>query len=228
MIGIIGAMEIEVQALKSMIDTPETRKISGIEFVSGKIHGKEVVVTTCGVGKVFAAIAAEAMILSYSPELIINSGVAGSTDERLGIADIAIAADVVQHDMDTTPLGDPPGLLSGINIVNIPCEKRAVDVLEECVKEENLPYLIGRIATGDEFVSTIARKKELSEKFGAVACEMEGGSIGHVCYVNGVGFVALRAISDSLSDESGMEFSEFVGIAAANSVKIIDKFLKKY
>lgn len=228
MIGIIGAMEIEVSALKAMIENPVIKKISGVEFVSGKIYNKEVVVATCGVGKVFSAITAEAMILAYSPDVIINSGVAGSTDERLGIADVVVASDVVQHDMDTTALGDPPGLLSGINIVNIPCAKKAAAVLEECVKEENLTYLVGRIATGDEFVSTIARKMELNEKFGAVACEMEGGSIGHVCYVNGVDFVALRAISDSLTDESDMEFSEFVGIAAANSVKIIDSFLKKY
>ena len=228
MIGIIGAMEIEVKALKSMIENPQTKTVSGVEFVSGSIHGKDVVVATCGVGKVFAAIAAEAMILTYAPEIIINSGVAGSTDERLGIADIAIATEVVQHDMDTTPLGDPPGLLSGINIVNIPCSRGGIDVLEGAVKAEGLPYLKGIIATGDEFVSTIERKKELADKFGAVACEMEGGSIGHVCYVNGVEFAALRAISDSLTDESSMEFTEFVGIAATNSVKIIDKFIKNY
>lgn len=227
MIGIIGAMEVEVNTLKSMISFPEIKKISGIEFVSGKIYGKEVVVAACGVGKVFAAIAAEAMILTYSPELIINSGVAGSADYRLNVADIAIAKDVVQHDMDTTPLGDSPGLLSGINIIHIPCDKKAVERLAECVKSIEINYICGTIVSGDQFIDTIEKKKELAENFNAVACEMEGAAIGHVCYVNNVDFAVIRAISDSLSDDSGMEYSEFLNVAAKNSIEVIKKFLSE-
>lgn len=228
MIGIIGAMEIEVNALKAKLSNPMSKKISSVEFVSGKLHGKDVVVATCGVGKVFAAITAEAMILEYSPDIIINSGVAGSLSEELGIADIAIANKVCQHDMNTTPLGDPPGLLSGINLVDIPASDRGVQILKNAVETLNIPYKIGEIASGDLFVDTICQKKKIADKFGAIACEMEGASIGQVCYVNGVEFAVLRAISDSLSDESGMEFSEFVKIAAENSINVIDEFIKEY
>lgn len=228
MIGIIGAMEIEVKALKAMLENRENKVISGIEFAKGRIHKKEVVIAACGIGKVFAAIAAEAMILEYNPELIINTGVAGSTDERLGLLDIAIAENVVQHDMDTTPLGDPPGLLSGINIVNIPSDKKVADLFQTIIDELGINYIRGTIASGDEFVDTIKRKKEIAEKFGAVACEMEGASIGHVCYVNGVDFAVLRAISDSLNDGSGMEYSKFVEIAAKNSIRVMDRFLEKF
>lgn len=227
MIGIIGAMEVEVKTLKAMIENPKTKKVSGIEFVSGKIYNKDVVVASCGIGKVFAAIAAEAMILTYSPKLIINSGVAGSTDARLGIADVAVADDVVQHDMDTTAFGDPPGLISGINIVHIPSTKAAAKRLSACVEALGINCVRGTIVSGDKFVSTIEEKSALAEKFGAVACEMEGASIGHVCYVNNVNFAVIRAISDSLSDGSEMEYSEFLNIASKNSVEVIKKFISE-
>jgi len=228
MIGIIGAMDVEVNTLKEMVEKPQINVISGVEFVSGKIYGKDVVVASCGVGKVFAAIAAEAMILKYSPELIINSGVAGSTSVELGVCDIAVADKVVQHDMDTTPLGDPPGLLSGINIVDIPCSDKAVGLLKDCVDKLGIHNIVGKIASGDEFVDTVERKNEIAESFGAVACEMEGASIGHVCYVNNVDFAVIRAISDSLTDGSNMEYTEFVKIAAENSIKVLQSFLKEY
>lgn len=228
MIGIIGAMEIEVNALKAMLEEAVIKKISGIEFVSGRIYGKDVVVAACGVGKVFAAIAAEAMILVYKPELIINSGVAGALSPKLSVADIAIASEVVQHDMDTTPLGEPPGFLSGINKVKLSAAKRAAEVLAASVEALGIQYLMGTIASGDVFVDTAERKIEIAERFGAIACEMEGASIGHVCYVNDVDFAVIRAISDSLTDHSGMEFSEFVGIAAKNSIQVMDLFLKNY
>lgn len=228
MIGIIGAMEVEVEAIKAMLSSKKTEKISGIEFASGKIYDKDVVVACCGVGKVFAAIAAEAMILKYSPDVIINTGVAGALSPELKIADIAIADSVVQHDMNTSPLGDPLGYLSGLDIVKIPTSSYAVDVLRAAAKELNLPTLTGVIASGDLFVNTSRQKKKISERFDAIACEMEGASIGHVCYVNNVDFAVLRSISDSLCDESNMEFSEFVKIAAKNSIDVMDKFLKNY
>ncbi len=228
MIGIIGAMEIEVNALKSRLYNAKKEKISGIEFVSGKLYEKDVVVASCGVGKVFAAVAAEAMILKYSPDVIINSGVAGSLSENIGIADIVIASDVVQHDMNTTPLGDPPGFLSGINIVNIPASKKASDLLRKASEELGIFPFDGRIASGDLFVSNINQKRKIAEKFSAIACEMEGASIGHVCYINNVDFSVIRSISDSLSDESNLEYPEFLKIAAEKSIKIMDKFIEIY
>lgn len=226
MIGIIGAMEIEVKALKAMIKNPEIKILSGAEFVSGKIFNEDVVVTSCGIGKVFAAIAAEAMILTYSPRLIINSGVAGATDARLKIADVAVADNVVQHDMDTTAFGDPPGFISGISLVNIPCSLNAADKISECVKALGIGCVRGTIVSGDKFVASIDEKSALAKKFEAIACEMEGASIGHVCYVNNVDFAIIRAISDSLTDGSETEYSEFLEIASKNSVKVITNFLK--
>ena len=119
MIGIIGAMGVEVLALAELLENKKCEKISGIEYMSGTIYGKDVVLAVCGIGKVFAAICAQTMILKYNPDVIINTGVAGTLSDELSIGDIAIADSVVQHDMDTSPLGDPVGMLSDINIIKI-------------------------------------------------------------------------------------------------------------
>lgn len=225
MIGIIGAMEIEVESIKQLLTDVRQEEISGINFVYGKYNEKDVVTAKCGVGKVFAALCTEAMILRFNPEVIINTGVAGALAENLHIGDIVIAESVVQHDMDTTPLGDVPGLLSGINIVNVPADPAVCKKLEKSVKELGLHCVSGKIASGDQFVADSGRKKYITDTFGAVSCEMEGASIGHVCYVNKVPFGVLRAMSDEANGKAHMDFPEFAKMAAENSTNVIKKFL---
>lgn len=228
MIGIIGAMDIEVEKIKGFLTEIKEEKISGVNFVSGKFGVKDVVVAKCGVGKVFAGLCAEAMILKYSPELIINVGVAGCLDPSLKIGDIVIADSVCQHDMDTSPLGDPVGMLSDINIIKIPADKKAYELFEVCAKELQLPYSVGTIASGDQFVSSGDKKKFIVDTFGAKSCEMEGGAIGHVCYVNNVPFAVLRAMSDGADDGAKMDFPTFAKMAAENSTQVIKTFLSKF
>ena len=139
MIGIIGAMGIEVRTLSALLENKKSETISGIEFLSGTIFGKDVVLAVCGVGKVFSAMCAEAMILKYSPEFIINTGVAGTLTDKLSIGNIAVSKDVVHHDLDTTPLGDPAGLISGINIVKIPASDKIREKLVSAIKTQNVP-----------------------------------------------------------------------------------------
>ena len=114
-IGIIGAMQMEVDNLKEAMENQSTQVVSGVQFVSGTIGEVDVVAAVCGVGKVFAAICAEAMILTYQPDMIINIGIGGSLTKDLGLLDVAVATDVLQHDMDTSALGDPVGLFSRKN-----------------------------------------------------------------------------------------------------------------
>lgn len=227
MIGIIGAMDIEVEKIKGFLTDVCEEKVSGVTFVSGRFGKKRIVVAKCGVGKVFAALCAEAMILKYSPELIINVGVAGCLEETLKIGDIVIADSVCQHDMDTSPLGDPVGMLSDINIIKIPADKKAYELLAECAKELSLPHSVGTIASGDQFVSSGDKKNFIIDKFGAKSCEMEGGAIGHVCYVNNVPFAVLRAMSDGADDGAKMDFPTFAKMAAENSTQVIKAFLSK-
>ena len=134
MTGIIGAMHIDVETIKSLMKNKTAEKIGGVEFVKGTLHGKEIVIAVCGIGKVAAAMCTQAMILRYSPDRIINTGVGGSLSTKLTIGDIAVAESLVQHDMDTSPLGDPVGLISGLNIVNIPADKRWSELLLKALK----------------------------------------------------------------------------------------------
>ncbi|MBR4874744.1 MAG: 5'-methylthioadenosine/adenosylhomocysteine nucleosidase [Clostridia bacterium] len=228
MIGIIGAMGVEIETLKQNTQNKETTIISGIEFTKGTILGKDVVLAVCGVGKVFAAICAQTMILKFAPDIIINTGVAGTLSEKLSIGDIAVSKDVVQHDMDTCALGDPPGLISGINMIKFPADEKAVRILTECVKEEKINYLVGTIASGDKFLASQEEKKRITDTFDAIAGEMEGASIGHTCYVNKTPFLVLRAISDKADGSGAENYFEFLKQAAETAAEVMEKFIKTY
>ncbi len=227
MIGIICAMKIEAEAIIASLSDTRTETVSGVEFTVGKRYDKEVVVAICGIGKVFAAICAEAMILKFAPTLIINSGVAGTLTDKLSIGDIAIAKSLVQHDMDTSPLGDPVGLVSGINKIYFDADEAAVAALEKAAASVGANSVVGTIASGDQFMSDTEKKNAIRDRFTAIACEMEGAAVAHVAYVNGVPFAVLRAISDSASGDAQMEYPKFVAMAAERSHAIIDAFLKE-
>lgn len=227
-IGIIAAMKIELDGIKQFMTDTETTVISGIEFTEGILYGKKIVAAVCGIGKVFAAICAQTMILSYKPEVIINTGVAGTLTDRLSIGDVAVASDVVQHDMDTTAIGDELGLISGLNIIHIPTDKRISELLLKCVREQNINVVFGTVASGDIFLNDDLKKQKISECFGAVACEMEGASIGQTCYVNGVPFAVLRSISDGGDDNSHIDYPVFVKLAAEKSITVLKIFIEQY
>lgn len=224
-IGVIGAMQIEVDNLKKAMKVEKTEEVSSVSFTVGKLGDVDVVAAVCGVGKVFAAICAETMILKYDVDMVINIGVAGSLTDKLKVFDVAVAKQVVQHDMDTSPLGDPIGLLSGINKIYLPTDENIRNILVECLKEKKLNYLEGTIATGDQFVHDDAKKQWICENFDAIAAEMEGGSIGHVCYVNKVPFVILRTISDS--EGGAMDYQTFAEKAAQVGIDIVTSFINK-
>lgn len=227
MIGIIGAMDVEVNSFKELMTDKKTEIISGIEFLSGKLWGKSVVVAVSGVGKVNAAICTQTMHLKYSPDFIINSGVAGGLEKSLNICDVVVASAVIQHDMDTSPLGDPVGFISGINMVDIPCDERLSDILFNASTENGIHTLRGRIVSGDQFINSSEKKFYLVNTFDAYACEMEAASIGHVAYKNNVPFCILRSISDNADGSSHLSYTEFVKAAAENLVKVMKSFFER-
>ena len=226
MIGLIGAMSVETDALKAMVEHAKRETVSGVEYVSGTICGKEVVVAQCGIGKVFAALCAQTMILRYAPEAIINVGVAGSLCPSLGLLDIAVSDSVVEHDMDTSPLGDPVGLISGINVVYLPADATLSSRVEAIAKDMGKNCVRGVVASGDQFIADSERKATIVKNFSAIACDMEGAAIGHVCYVNKTPFTVIRSISDNASEEAGsMEYPTLCIHAAKQSQELITRFL---
>ena len=226
MIGIIAAMNVEMDGLRAHMENPVRETVSGVEFVRGTIEGREVVTAVCGIGKVFAALCAQTMILRYAPEAVINTGVAGTLTDELSIGNLAVSACVVQHDMDTSAIGDPVGLISGINMVEIPADRALTDRLCAAAQTVGVKTLTGCIASGDQFVASPGRKTFIADTFSAIACEMEGAAVGQVCYVNRVPFCVLRAISDSADGSSHMDYPVFAQMAAEQSVRLLLAFLR--
>lgn len=224
MIGIIGAMEVEISLLKSMLDNVQTTELAGMTFYSGSVSGQEVVVACAGIGKVHAAVCAQVMILNFHPDQVINIGVAGALDETLDIGDIVIATAAVQHDIDTSPIGDPVGLISGLNMVYLPCDESLAARLKENADVLNIKTARGVIATGDQFVETKEQKTKLHDVFGAYACDMEGGAIAQVCVENHVPYAAYRAVSDTLNG-NGQEYTVNAAEAARQSQRLIKAML---
>ena len=227
-IGIIGAMEVEVNDLVSRLENRKSETVSGIVFHTGKLLGKNVAIAKCGIGKVFAAMAAEVMILKYAPKLLVNTGVGGALAHGLRCGDIVVAEKLCQHDMDTSPIGDPVGLVSGINRIWFETDESARKILLSAGAELGLSVKLGSIATGDQFVATKDVKKYIVDTFDAWVCEMEGGAIAQVAFVNETPFVVVRAISDSADDEASMDYPTFVAEAAKNSTNLTLALVKAY
>ena len=225
-IGIIGAMEPEIEGLVASLSNKETETVTGITFYKGILEGKRVVIAKCGIGKVFAAVCAQTMILKYSPALLVNTGVGGALASDLKTGDIIIAESLCQHDMDTSAIGDPVGLVSGINKIYFDADRRAVEILLEAAKENRLTARGGRVATGDKFIAQKSEKERIIADFSADACEMEGCAIAQVAFVNNTPFAVVRAISDSADGEATMDYPTFLPIAARNSQSLTTALVK--
>lgn len=227
-IGIIGAMQPEVEAIIASLSECKSETVSGITFHTGLISGKRVAVARCGIGKVFAAICAQTMILKYSPALLVNTGVGGAIGGGLNCGDVVIADRLCQHDMDTSAIGDPKGLVSGINMIYFDADPKARQILLSLAGELGLSVKSGTIATGDRFIADSGDKTRIATDFSATVCEMEGCAIAQTAFVSGTPFAVVRAISDSADGEATMDYPTFLGIAAANSTKLTLSLIEKW
>lgn len=231
-IGIIGAMAVEVQALIDQLEDLRQEEIGRMCFYRGRLSGVDCVVVQCGVGKVNAALCAQTLILKYAPRLVINVGVAGGVG--VGIGDLVVASDCVQHDFDDTALGTPLGSLSirkqdgsDEEIIHIPSDSHAAQVLLAEAASIYGGAHSGVVATGDVFVADPEKNRWLNETFGAKAVEMEGGSIAQVCYMNQVPYAVLRAISDNANDESPTDFPAFTKACSEKTTQLLKQALPK-
>ncbi len=229
-IGIIGAMDVEVNTLKNVIDGLVTENVSGIEFYSGKINGTKTVVAECGIGKVNAAICAEIMAVKYNVSAIINTGIGGGIGEGLQVGDLVIASGLVQHDFDVSPFGYAKGYMFR-GSKDKPTVYETDAKLNGLIKRAAQGHIdteklkSGIIATGDMFVADRDKKTEIRNTFNALVAEMEGGAVAQTAAASGIPFAVVRAISD-LADGEGCETYEvFEEETARLSAKIIESFL---
>lgn len=220
-------MQKEAAGLLERMTAAEETVIGGVTYTAGVLCGHTTVVAVCGVGKVFAALCAQTMILHFAPRCVINTGVAGSLSTALHIGDLVIADGAVQHDMDTSAIGDPVGMLSGINKILLPTDATLRARLTAAAAAVGLRTAVGVVASGDRFVADAAEKHRIAERFGAIACEMEGGAIAQVCYVNRVPFALVRAISDDASGQAQVDYPTFAESAARASATLLCKLLEE-
>lgn len=226
MIGLIGAMSVEVETLMARLEDRREEKIGMDVFVSGRLWGQDAVLAVCGPGKINAALCTQSMILHYHPEWVLNLGVAGAGEVGVSIGDMVIATAAVQHDMDTSPIGDPVGMVSKINLVEIPCdEPLAARLVRAAGTLSGVKVHTGVIATGDQFIHNGEVRARIHELFHAKAVEMEGGAVAQACYMHGVPCGVLRSISDQADGHSDMDYPTFTRLAAAHSQQVIEALL---
>lgn len=228
MIGIIGAMPVEVDKLIEAMEETSRETVSMVQFHQGVLAGVPVVVACCGAGKVCSAVCAQTMILKYAPRLIINLGVAGGIGPQVKIGDLVVATAVLQHDFDTSDLGEEKFLLPLLNKTSLEADERVSGLLVECAREV-YPGGVHRgvVATGDQFIGSPERLRLISRETGALACEMEGGSIGHACALAGVPFAVVRAISDNADAHAVIDFPQFARESAQKSMTFLMKALPR-
>lgn len=228
-IGIIGAMEEEIVALKEKMNITEEKNMVGLTFYVGTFAGKNLVLVKSGIGKVNAAICAQALIDRFDVEKIIFTGVAGSLSEELHVGDIVLSEDAVEHDMDASPLGDPIGTIPRMGIANFPADKDLISLALESAKEMNAEYrvLTGRVASGDQFICTEEAKNKIRTTVGGMCAEMEGAAVAHTCYLNHIPFLIIRAISDGAGEDAGLSFEEFCVLAAKRSSALVEHLIGK-
>lgn len=225
-IGIIGAMAEEVEKLKAEMALEEKLVKAKMTFYHGTLLGKDVVVVTCGIGKVNAAICAQILIDQFQVEKIINVGIAGGLSKDIYPGDIVIANNLVQHDVDVTFFGDPLGQIPRLDTFDFACDEELVEKAKQAIDRiADANAFVGRIVSGDQFISQAERQKFLGEHFQAYACEMEGASIGQVCYLNDMPFVVIRSISDNAINGTHMDYEKFAPLAIKNSVAILKDML---
>ena len=230
-LGIIGAMDIEVETLKSALSDCKTTKIAEMEFYEGKLNDREVIIVKCGIGKVNSARCVQILADKFGVCAVVNTGIGGGIGDGLAVADIVIGDELVQHDFDVTGFGYAKGyMFSGDK--DKPTVYKSDATMIEALKKAASVHIdterikVGRIATGDVFVSSAERKKEIKDTFNALVCEMEGGSIAQAAVANDIPFVVLRAISDLADGSASESYEQFEKETAYLSAEIIKSFVK--
>lgn len=229
MIGIIGAMDKEIDDLKNVMKDVSEEKISGMTFYKGALSGKDVVLVRSGIGKVNAAMCTEALIIKYNVECVINTGIAGSLNSKIDIGDIVLSTDSLEHDMDVSGLGYDKGVVPDQECSIYPAADDIRKIAKEACEAVNpdIKVFEGRVVSGDKFVSDKEIKDFLVNTFNGMCTEMEGASIAHTAYLNNVPYLVIRAISDKADDSADMDYPSFQKKAIIHSVRLVEEMMRR-
>lgn len=228
-IGIIGAMDEEVSRLKEKMDVKKVEKKAGMEFFDGELAGKEVVIVRSGIGKVNAGICTQILVDDFQVEAVINTGVAGSLKNEINIGDIVLSKDSLQHDMDATGFGYEPGIIPRMEQSVFVADNGLVELAKKVNEQVNpeIQTFVGRVVSGDQFISDKEKKDYLVEQFQGYCTEMEGAAIAQTCYVNEIPYLVIRAISDKADNSATMDYGEFEAKAIEHTVKLLTGMMEQ-
>ena len=223
-IGIIGAMELEVEELKSQMEEVTVKEKASMEFYQGTLNGKEVVVVRSGIGKVNAAVCTQILVDDFQVEAVINTGVAGSLRAEINIGDIVVSTDALQHDMDATGFGYEPAEIPLMGKKTFEADASLRSLIAETCREVNpeIGVFEGRVVSGDQFISDGDVKDRLVRMFAPYCTEMEGAAIAQAAWLNQIPFVIIRAISDKADGSAHMDYSEFEAKAIEHTVRLVE------
>ena len=229
MLGIIGAMEVEVEKLRAKMTETEMKTVAGMNFCKGKLEGKDVVIVRSGIGKVNAGICSQILVDLYQVDGIVNTGIAGSLRNEINIGDIVLSTDALQHDMDATGFGYEPGVIPRMEDSVFVADEKLRSLAKEVNESVNteIATFEGRVVSGDQFISDHDKKEQLVNTFQGYCTEMEGAAIAQVCYLNQIPFLIIRAISDKADNSATMDYGEFEVKAIEHTVKLLTGMMDK-
>ena len=226
-LGIIGAMQLEVETLLGIMEDKKVSSHAGSTFYEGKLEGLDVVVVQCGVGKVNAAICAQILCSCFGVTHLVNTGIAGSLCADLDIGDMVVSVDAMYHDFDCVHFGYEMGRVPGMYVTAFPADAKMMELAFAAAEEVNPGHTKnGRVASGDLFVAEKSAKERIIERTKALCTEMEGAAIAHTAYRNNIPFVILRAISDKADDSAEMDYPTFERIAAHRCANVTCRMAK--
>ncbi|WP_027090992.1 5'-methylthioadenosine/adenosylhomocysteine nucleosidase [Cohnella thermotolerans] len=228
MIGIIGAMQEEIDLLLGSLQDAVEMNRSGIRFHTGTLHGHQVVICKCGVGKVNAAVYTQVLIDRFGVSKVIFTGVAGALDPELDIGDVVISTSCLQHDVDVTALGFPKGVIPYQDKSEWPADEALVQ-LAATAGEKAAPGRVkkGKVLSGDQFIADRDVVRRLRETFEGACTEMEGAAVAQACAMNGVPYVVIRSMSDKADGSASVNFAEFTVEASNRSFAIVSEMLRQ-
>lgn len=226
-VGIIGAMELEVEQLKEKMKVDRVVEKAAMQFLEGSLNGAAVVVVRSGIGKVNAALCVQILADIFQVTHVINTGVAGSLNASLDIGDILVSADALHHDVDATIFGYQPGEVPQLGIREFAADPEMIRAAVDACREVNpeIQVQTGRVVSGDQFISDKQVKERLISAFAGDCAEMEGAAIAHSAYLNEIPFVIIRAISDKADDSAQVDYPVFERAAAIHSAKLVEKMI---
>ncbi len=226
MIGIIGAMDVEIeQLLHEMTDTEQTALYHSL-YYKGTIGGNSVVITKSGVGKVNAAIAAQTLIHQYQVTSIVFIGVAGAIHPELDIGDMVISTSCQEHDLDASTLGFPRGAIPFQEVSEYPADPHLIEfALTAGNSLKDIQVRKGKVLSGDQFITDSKLVSWLRSELAGDCVEMEGAAVAHVCYLFQIPYVVIRSMSDRADHAAPVNFIEFTQLAAIRSCKLVTNML---